>query len=53
VAAVGGGCLAPVAAHHDGTVLRALVAAEDGRWLERREGDDPETLGRELAALAR
>jgi hydroxymethylbilane synthase len=53
VAAVGGGCLAPVAAHHDGAVLAALIAAEDGSWLERREGTDPDALGRELAALAR
>ena len=53
VATVGGGCLAPVAAHHDGTVLTGLVAAEDGSWLERLEGSDPEMLGRELAALAR
>ena len=53
VAAVGGGCLAPVAAHHDGVVLTGLIAAEDGSWLERREGDDPEALGQELAALAR
>jgi hydroxymethylbilane synthase len=53
VAAVGGGCLAPVAAHHDGTRLTALVAAEDGSWLERRSGHDPVALGRELAALAR
>ncbi len=30
VAAIGGGCLAPVAAHHDGTSLTALVADEDG-----------------------
>jgi len=52
VAAVGGGCLAPVAAHHDGETLRALVAAEDGSWLERRSGDDPAELGRELALLA-
>jgi hydroxymethylbilane synthase len=52
VAAVGGGCLAPVAAHHDGRRLRALVADEDGRWVERREGHDPAALGRELAALA-
>jgi hydroxymethylbilane synthase len=52
VAAVGGGCLAPVAAYHDGVVLTGLVAAEDGGWLVRREGDDPEALGRELAALA-
>jgi hydroxymethylbilane synthase len=52
VAAVGGGCLAPVAAHHDGRVLVGLVADEEGRWLERRSGDDPEALGEELARLA-
>jgi hydroxymethylbilane synthase len=52
VAAVGGGCLAPVAAHHDGRTLRALVAAEDGSWIERRQGDDPVGLGRELLSLA-
>ena len=52
VAAVGGGCLAPVAAHHDGVTLTGLVAAEDGSWLERRSGDDPDALGRELASLA-
>ena len=52
VAAVGGGCLAPVAAYHDGVVLTGLIAAEDGSWLERREGGDPEALGRELAAFA-
>jgi hydroxymethylbilane synthase len=49
VAAVGGGCLAPVAAHHDGSTLTALVAAEDGSWIERRTGDDPAALGMELA----
>jgi hydroxymethylbilane synthase len=48
VAAVGGGCLAPVAAHHDGTTLTGLVAAEDGAWIERRTGDDPDELGAEL-----
>src|SRR5262249_1018700 len=32
VAAVGGGCLAPVAAHHDGVTLTALIADDDGRW---------------------
>jgi hydroxymethylbilane synthase len=53
VAAVGGGCLAPVAAHHDGTTLTALIAAEDGSWIERLSGDDAAALGRELAALAR
>jgi hydroxymethylbilane synthase len=53
VAVVGGGCLAPVAAHHDGATLTGLVAAEDGSWVERRRGGDPDALGRELAALAR
>jgi hydroxymethylbilane synthase len=48
VAAVGGGCLAPVAAHHDGTVLTGLIAAEDGSWIERRSGGDPAALGEEL-----
>jgi hydroxymethylbilane synthase len=52
VAIVGGGCLAPVAAHHDGTVLVGLIADEDGRWIERRSGDDPAALGEELARLA-
>jgi hydroxymethylbilane synthase len=49
IAAVGGGCLAPVAAHHDGSTLTGLVAAEDGSWIERRTGDDPAALGAELA----
>jgi len=52
LAAVGGGCLAPVAAFHDGVELRALVAAEDGSWVHRVAGEDPGALGRELAALA-
>jgi hydroxymethylbilane synthase len=51
VAEIGGGCLAPVAAHHDGETLTALVADEDGRWVERRSGDDPVALAAELAAL--
>ena len=36
-AAVGAGCLAPVAAHHDGERLHALIAAEDGSWLEHAQ----------------
>jgi hydroxymethylbilane synthase len=52
VAAIGAGCLAPVAAYHDGEHLHALIAAEDGTWVERRSGDDPEALARELLALA-
>jgi hydroxymethylbilane synthase len=52
VFAIGGGCLAPVAAHHDGETLAALVAAEDGSWVERRSGDDPAVLAAELVALA-
>jgi hydroxymethylbilane synthase len=51
VFAIGGGCLAPVAAHHDGETLTALVAAEDGSWVERRRGEDPRTLAAELSAL--
>ena len=53
VALVGGGCLAPVAAHHDGSLLSALIAAEDGSWIERRSGTDPELLAAELLAAAR
>ena len=52
VFALGGGCLAPVAAHHDGELLTALVAAEDGSWVERRSGSDPAALAAELAPLA-
>jgi hydroxymethylbilane synthase len=48
VAVIGGGCLAPVAAYHDGALLTALVAAEDGSWIERRSGRDP---GEVAAAL--
>jgi hydroxymethylbilane synthase len=48
VALIGGGCLAPVAAHHDGEKLTALVAAEDGSWLERRTGDDPREVAEAL-----
>jgi hydroxymethylbilane synthase len=51
VAQIGGGCLAPVAAHHDGETLTALVADEDGRWVERRRGEDPVAVAAELAAL--
>ena len=50
VAVIGGGCLAPVAAHHDGELLTALVAAEDGSWIERRSGDDPSAVAAELLA---
>jgi hydroxymethylbilane synthase len=51
VARIGAGCLAPVAAHHDGDALTALVAAEDGSWIERRRGADPEALADELLAF--
>jgi hydroxymethylbilane synthase len=50
VARIGGGCLAPVAAHHDGASLTALIADEDGAWVERRTGDDPLALADELLA---
>ena len=52
VAALGAGCLAPVAAHHDGVTLTALIAAENGEWVERRSGADPLALADELAAAA-
>ena len=50
VGRIGAGCLAPVAAHHDGTGLTALIAAEDGSWIERRRGEDPFALADELLA---
>jgi len=50
VAAIGGGCLAPVAAYHDGEHLTGLVAAEDGSWVERRTGTDPAAVAAELLA---
>jgi porphobilinogen deaminase len=48
VAAIGGGCLAPVAAHHDGEILTAMIADEDGTWVERRTGNDPAALAAQL-----
>jgi hydroxymethylbilane synthase len=51
VFAIGGGCLAPVAAHHDGERLTALVADENGAWVERRQGTDPHALAAELAGV--
>jgi hydroxymethylbilane synthase len=50
-AAIGAGCLAPVAVHHDGEVLRALIAAEDGSWVERASGGDPAVVAADLLAL--
>jgi hydroxymethylbilane synthase len=51
VSRIGAGCLAPVAAHHDGDALTALIAAEDGSWIERRRGSDPLALADELLAV--
>jgi hydroxymethylbilane synthase len=51
VSVIGAGCLAPVAAYHDGTTLHALIADEDGAWIERRSGDDPVALAEELAGV--
>jgi hydroxymethylbilane synthase len=48
VASVGAGCLAPVAAHHDGERLSALIAAEDGSWVELRHGADPAAVAAAL-----
>ena len=52
VSVVGAGCLAPVAAYHDGVAVDGLVADEDGRWVERVRGDDAAAVGRALAELA-
>jgi hydroxymethylbilane synthase len=52
VAAIGAGCLAPVAAHHDGRRLHALIAAEDGSWIERRSDPDPAALAEALLAAS-
>jgi hydroxymethylbilane synthase len=51
VARIGGGCLAPVAAHHDGTTITALIADEDGAWVERRSGRDPDEVATQLLEL--
>jgi hydroxymethylbilane synthase len=51
VAVIGGGCLAPIAAFHDGATLTGLVADPDGGWVERRSGADPDALAAELLAL--
>ena len=53
VATIGAGCLAPVAAHHDGERLDALIAAEDGSWIERRSGMDAATVAEALLAASR
>ena len=51
VALIGGGCLAPIAAYHNGETLTGLIADQDGRWVERRSGDDPDALAAELLSL--
>lgn len=54
IARIGAGCSAPVAAHHDGSRLTAVIAAEDGSWIERRSGADAETVADDvLAAVPR
>ena len=50
VSRIGAGCLAPVGAYDDGRELLALVAAEDGSWVERRRGVDPFAVADELVA---
>ncbi len=52
VAEIGAGCLAPVAAHHDGERLTALIAAEDGSWIEHATGPDPASVAAELLAAS-
>ncbi len=51
-AAIGAGCLAPVAVHHDGARLHAMIAAEDGSWIEQESGGDPGALAALLLASA-
>jgi hydroxymethylbilane synthase len=51
VAVIGGGCLAPVAAHHDGTTLTAMIADEDGAWIEKRSGTSPDEVATQLLEL--
>jgi hydroxymethylbilane synthase len=48
VTVIGGGCLAPIAAYHDGDRLTAMVAAEDGSWLERRSGETAAEVAAQL-----
>ena len=52
VARIGAGCSAPVAAHHDGTLLTATIAADDGSWVERRSGEDPLAIADALLGAA-
>jgi len=52
VAIIGAGCLAPVAAHHDGEHLDALIAAEDGSWIERRSGTEASAVAEALLAAS-
>jgi hypothetical protein len=40
-----------VAAFHDGETLHALIADDNGAWVERRSGDDPVGIARELLAF--
>lgn len=53
VSTIGGGCLAPIAAYHDGESLTALIADENGAWVERRRGTDPAALAAELLGAIR
>lgn len=53
VARLGAGCLAPVGAYHDGHVLNAVMAAEDGSWVERADGVEPAAVADALLAAAR
>ena len=52
VARIGAGCLAPVAAYHDGEAITGVLAAEDGSWLERERGSDPIAVAERLLAAA-
>ena len=52
VALIGAGCLAPVAAHHDGRTLSALLANENARGIKRRGGEGPAVLAEDLPPAA-
>jgi hypothetical protein len=40
-----------VAAHHDGTTITALIADEDGAWIERRSGSSADEVAAQLLEL--
>jgi hydroxymethylbilane synthase len=45
---VGGGCAAPIAAHHADGELTAMISAPDGSWVARAAGRDPRVVAKAL-----